>query len=592
MASRQNELKNHPSPYLAMHGNDPVHWQKWSKKVFEQAKKENKLVFLSIGYFSCHWCHVMQKESYKNPQIAAFLNRNFIAVKVDRELQPALDARLIEFVERTRGYAGWPLNVFITPEGYPLLGIVYLPPADFKELLGNISAAWADDRKGMAEMAKSAAVDLQKKDPSTGNIIDPKQVKYYQELYLKQALQMADHLQGGFGESSKFPLVPQLVLLLDLYKKNRDESLGDFLLLTLDKMASQGLYDHLRGGFFRYVVDPNWLTPHFEKMLYDNAQLARLYLDAARVFKKSAYKKVALNTLDFMLREFSIGKDGMISSLSAIDNKGVEGGFYLWSNDELKKILSSREYKLLQSHWGLYGVPSLDAGHHARIANDIPAVAKEFELPVDKVERIIGSAKKKLLAFQHSRSLPRDVKVLASWNGLALSALVSAISVNKSYETHAREIKNLILKKFWDGQSLKRAVSGGKYLGDATLEDYAYVAEGLLAWANYTGKTEDYKLVNDIIQQAWKRFYNGDGWILSEDLIPGLVVREGIIADGPMPSSSASLIRASLEISKILNDKKLFVLAKSALNRGNAILKTDNFWYATHIMAMSEALQK
>jgi uncharacterized protein YyaL (SSP411 family) len=234
-AAGENKLKNHPSPYLAMHGTDPVHWQVWDKSVFQRARQENKLVFVSIGYFACHWCHVMQRESFQNPETAKILNRDFIPVKVDRELQPALDARLIEFVERTRGYAGWPLNVFITPEGYPLLGIVYLPVKDFSELLVNMQQAWLGDMPGMKVMAESAATMWQESDRSAGPKLDAGQIEAYRSAYIKQAMQTADQLQGGFGEDNKFPLVPQMSLLLDLYKEQRDKSLG--------------MNDHLRGAF-------------------------------------------------------------------------------------------------------------------------------------------------------------------------------------------------------------------------------------------------------------------------------------------------------------------------------------------------------
>ena len=385
-AKQKNKLKDHPSPYLAMHGNDPVHWQVWDKAVFQRARQENKLLFVSIGYFACHWCHVMQRESFQNPETAKILNRDFIPIKVDRELQPALDTRLIEFVERTRGYAGWPLNVFITPEGYPLLGIVYLPTKDFSDLLVNMQQAWVEDMPGMKVMAESAAAMWQKSDRSTGPNLDARQIDVYRSAYIKQAMQTADQFQGGFGEDNKFPLVPQLTLLLQLYKEKGDQSLGEFIRLTLDKMASLGMNDHLRGGFYRYVVDPGWQIPHFEKMLYDNAQLVSLYLQAAELFDNNEYKVVASKTLDFMLRELSDQSGGMISSLSAIDNNNVEGGYYLWSDADLKQLLTPEELQLMKLHWGMQHVPTLEGGHHAQpeeIHLDDPEVGAVLLVPLD-----------------------------------------------------------------------------------------------------------------------------------------------------------------------------------------------------------------
>jgi len=589
--AEENKLKDHPSPYLAMHGHDPVHWQSWDNAVFERARKENKLVFVSIGYFACHWCHVMQRESYQNAEIAAIINQHFIPVKVDRELQPALDARLIEFVERTRGYAGWPLNVFITPEGYPLLGIVYLPPKDFTELLVNINQAWAEDAPGLKVTAEAAAAQTKKSDRSSGPDLDKRQIEAYLSSYVKLAMQQGDHLSGGFGEQSKFPLVPQMALLLELYQRDKDKVVGDFLKLTLDRMATLGMYDQLRGGFYRYVVDPGWMIPHFEKMLYDNAQLASLYLDAATAFNNNDYERVAFATLDFMLAELQTNKAAMISSLSAIDNHNIEGGYYLWSDEVLKQILNPEEYRIMRLHWGMQHAPALEAGHHPHIAMTVDALSKQLKLPDDEVRRIIRQAKNKLLEKQKSRQLPRDDKWLASWNGLALTALVKAGSRKKHYLEQAEALHDFLVTRMWDGTSLKRAIADGRYLGDATLEDYAYVSEGLLAWAKYTGKQKDLDLVRDVVQQGWKRFYDEQGWLLSEAMIAGISSREAIVADGPMPSASASLIRVSVELARRMKDQRLLLQAKSALNRGHNILKTDNFWYATHIGAMLEAVK-
>jgi len=590
MAADINRLKDHPSPYLAMHGQDPVHWQSWGKDIFERARKENKLVFVSIGYFACHWCHVMQRESYQNTDIASFINKNFIAVKVDRELQPALDARLIEFVERTRGYAGWPLNVFITPAGYPLLGIVYLPPKDFKDLLVNMHQAWAEDAAGMNVMAEAAAESMQRSDRSEGVKLNKQQIKNYQASYVSDALKNADHFQGGFGEQSKFPLFPQLAFLLELYKKDKDKSLGEFLHLTLDKMARTGMYDQLRGGFYRYVVDPDWLIPHFEKMLYDNALLAVLYQEAARIFDEPQYQVIAEQTLDFMLSELLDGSGGMISSLSAIDSNNVEGGYYLWPTEELQKNLSADEYTIMTLHWGMQHSPALEGGHHPRVAMDVEAVSREVKKTSKKVEALIASAKKKLLKRQLQRQLPRDGKLLASWNGLALYALTRAASVNKKYIQHARRLQQFLLSRLWDGKQLKRALADGHYLGDATLEDYAYVAMGLLEWARYTGQASDLDQLEAILMQAWQRFYNEQGWLLAENMIAGINSREAVVSDGPMPSASASLIRVTLEFATKTDNKAMLKLAKMAVNRGHAVLKTDNFWYATHIRAMLESV--
>ncbi|MCP4994799.1 MAG: thioredoxin domain-containing protein, partial [Gammaproteobacteria bacterium] len=296
------------------------------------------ILFISSGYFACHWCHVMQQESYQNAQIAALLNTNYIPVKVDRELQPALDAHLIDFVQRTRGSAGWPLNVFLTPEGYPLLGLTYAPQAQFQGLLEKLKTIWetrADELKLTARKASGGQSSVSRQ--TTVESIDPA------GLHLKlvtMALTMGDEMEGGFGRQNRFPMAPQWQVLLERLEQGPDEPLHELIELTLDQMANQGMRDHLAGGFFRYTVDPGWQTPHYEKMLYSQALLSRLYLQAAKVLQRDDYKTVARDTLDFTLKVFAGREGGFIASLSAVDPNNVEGGGYLWHTQALQRLLT------------------------------------------------------------------------------------------------------------------------------------------------------------------------------------------------------------------------------------------------------------
>ncbi len=293
----ENQLANHASPYLALHAGDPVKWQDWTPAVIKLARQQKKLVYLSIGYFSCHWCHVMQRESYRNPEIARFLNKHFIPVKVDRELEPALDAHLIEFAEQTQGVAGWPLNVFLTPEGYPLYAVLYMPPKEFQQVLVKLQKLWQQDSASLAKLARQA-VD-EGKGPGKP-VLNASLVKTYANKIVETSFTRRDLFHGGFGEQSKFPSVPQLDFLLARYQRQPDSKLKNFLQHTLDQMMRNGLYDHLGGGFFRYTVDPGWRMPHFEKMLYDNALMARLYLRAGTLWQRDDYLRIATETLLFM----------------------------------------------------------------------------------------------------------------------------------------------------------------------------------------------------------------------------------------------------------------------------------------------------
>jgi len=584
-----NVLKDHPSPYLAMHGNDPVHWQEWGDDVFEQARKQNKLVYVSIGYFACHWCHVMQRESYQNEKIAQFLNDNFIAVKVDRELRPALDGKLIDFVERTRGRAGWPLNVFITPQGHPLVGIVYLPPENFMELLVNIQSRWQQDADELKAMAEQASVIMTRSSLSDGPDLSKDLGQVYSAILQQDALARADDLLGGFGEQTKFPMSPQLSALLVVYENSRDEILGKFLQRTLDQMMSQGLADHLAGGFYRYTVDPAWQTPHFEKMLYNNAMLADLYRRAALVFKSDAYDRVARQTLEFMLTTFRDADSVFIASLSAVDDKGVEGGSYLWQNQQLDKLLNKQQRVIANTVWKLDHAPALDAGHHLVLKQSLVEAAKVLKMNQNQLQKNLKKIRGILLTERNKRSLPRDTKRLGAWNALALKAFANAAAQYQEprYRDAAQTVRNYLINQLWDGKRLQRAQGKRGVFGEAALEDYAYVADGMLAWLKLTGN--DRKLTAEIIEQGWKRFYTAKGWQQSEKVRVQYGAREPVIADGSLPSASATLVRTSLEYARAYKDQALETRALTALNVGFETLSSTAFWYATQIAALQYA---
>ena len=580
-----NQLRDHASPYLAMHGHDPVQWQQWNAETVARAKRENKLLFVSSGYFSCHWCHVMQRESYQNQAIAALLNTYFIPVKVDREIHAALDAKLIEFVEATQGYAGWPLNVFITPEGYPLVGLVYLPPASFKQGLEKLSAQWQQQPAALAKMAKDAAAELDQLEMAAVVSVPYGLGGDLQQRLLKEVYVIADEIEGGFGQQQKFPSVPQLQVLLDIYQEKKQPRLKTLLVLTLDKMASQGLCDQLGGGFFRYAVDPAWQVPHFEKMLYDNALLARLYLQAAEVLNNKAYEAVGRETLDFMQRELSTTRGGLAASLSAIDDKGIEGGYYLWTPTELEKILDKEELAVARTAWQLDGPPDLDHGHHLVQAMSIKELAKAVNKDDKAATVLLNSARRKMQQARLQRKLPRDDKRIAAWNGLALSAFAAGarLSGGKGYRQTGQELFKAISSILWDGKELHRAFSHKGSMGEGGLEDYAYVAAGLYDWFELSGNKAALELTRRILHKAWDKFYTPQGWRQAERMLLRYGAGDVLIADGPMPSPSAVLIKTSLAVSQKTGDQKLRELSALALSSGHVMLAEAPFWNATQI---------
>ncbi len=584
----KNVLKHHASPYLAMHGDDPVAWQEWNKATVERAKKEGKLLYVSSGYFSCHWCHVMQRESYKNAQVAKILNTYFIPVKVDREINSALDSHLIDFVERTQGRAGWPLNVFITADGYPLVGMTYVPTNNFIKILDNLKLRWKKERPVLENIAKSATAELGQEVVESSDKIAAGLGDEYIKRFLMQAQVMQDEMSGGFGAQNKFPSYPQLHVMLSAYENQPDKELRQFLELTLNKMATQGLYDQLGHGFFRYTVDPLWQIPHFEKMLYDNALLASLYTDAARIFNNQKYAQVAKDTLNFLIDVFQSREGAYIASLSALDSKGNEGGYYLWQRDQLKKILNQNELKVVELIWQLEGPVDLEGGHHLVEIMNVADAAKMLKMPKSQAQQWFDSAKKKMLAVRNKRSVPADGKLLAAWNGLALSAFSRAAKQFNEpvYKKAARDIKNYIYKKLWDGHKLARVVKQNKILAQGGLEDYAYLTQGLYQWLKLSSNQQDQLWLENIIGQAWARFYTRQGWLLSENSLLKYGTGETVIADGVLPSASAVLIDTSLKVAKHNKNKKLKSKALKALNSGQINVVNQPFWYASHIQVL------
>jgi uncharacterized protein YyaL (SSP411 family) len=501
-----NTLSGNPSPYLAMHAEDPVDWHPWGEAALARARAENKPLFISSGYFSCHWCHVMQRESYRDEAIAALLNRHFIPVKIDRELHPALDRHLIDFVRATRGQAGWPLNVFLTPEGYPFVGLTYARPEPFRALLQRVAKAWTERGAELNRIARdAAAADA----PADAELV----------------------------EAAPEPRLRALVEL------------------TLDQMASQGLRDQIGGGFFRYTVDPGWQVPHYEKMLYTQALLSRLYLQAGVLLKRPDYLEVARDTLDFTLQTMAGSDGGFIASLSAVDDAGVEGGGYLWSEEQLREALLPGELAYAGKRWRLQGALPTDGGFLP-----LQGAVSETEAVTAELEALVRG---KLLAARAPRQHPGDAKQLAAWNGLMLSALVDGARILQDirYRDAAAALAGYLAGKLWDGRELHRMRDKEGSAGEASLEDYAYVAAALHEWGGYGKSAQALELAGRIAQAAWERYFGPAGWRSSaRTLIPG-VAAETAVPDSQLPSPAAELIR----LSRLIESQSLRQRADEAL---------------------------
>jgi uncharacterized protein YyaL (SSP411 family) len=414
----------------------------------------------------------------------------------------------------------------------------------------------------------------------------------HRQDFVKALLATADLMQGGLGRTSKFPPSPQLMLVLDLYALKPDSALKEFLTVTLDAMARRGLRDHVGGGFFRYTVDPSWKTPHFEKMLYDNAQLARIYLRAGRLLDRPDYRRVAEDTARFLMREMRANEGAYIAALSAVDNRDVEGGYYLWREAELKRLLTEDERRVVQHAWRMQGPPPFDAGYLPWQGSDIANTAAALRLDGPRVEALLASAADKLHQARQQRRLPRDTKLLAGWNGLMLTTLSEMAgdgAGDPELRRAAQGVRDYLMKQLWDGKRLRRAIAGSRELGAASLEDYAYVAEGLLAWARLTGDEADYAQAQAVAQAAWKRFYGPRGWQLTDQSLMAAEPGQDVLADGPIPAPSAVLIRVTLALAAHRRDGALRRQALAALNSGHGIIGQDVISHASHIAAMVEA---
>lgn len=572
-AALDNRLARHPSPYLALHGSDPVAWQEWNADTVARAQRENKLLFVSVGYFACHWCHVMQRESFKHTQIAALLNRDFIPVKVDRELNSGLDDALQDFSARLNGVAGWPLNAFVTPEGYPAFVMLYAPPDDFGKLLKHLSGRWKADAAGIRGLARQAA-PAPAQQPVVAPMTAERSARAWSQ-FVDSALQEADTLRGGFGQVNKFPMAPQLHALLERQAQQPEPKLAEFLRMTLDAMAARGMRDHLGGGFFRYTVDPEWDTPHFEKMLYDNAHLAMLYLRAASVLRQPRYREVARSTLDFMQTELLDSSGGLYSSTSAVDDAGREGATYLWEPDELKRRLSPEAFAAAQRVWRLDAARPFDDGY-------LPA---EYRTPTAAERRLLAEAARVLRPLRLARSLPKDDKLNAGLNGLALSAFSQAIALDPAYRARADRLQHFLLTQLARDGRLMKAVARGKTLPDAELEDYAYVVQGLLDHADATGNAQSRERARQLARTAWTLFWSEKGW--KHEARPLLATLQPVpaLADGALYSPSDVLVLASLR----LQDPVLQRQARAVAAWRLPAMERDVFVFPTRLRVLTQA---
>jgi len=563
-----NRLINETSPYLLQHAHNPVDWYAWEPEALERAAREDKLILLSIGYSACHWCHVMEHESFENEAIAQFMNRNFVNIKVDREERPDLDQIYMTAVQIMTGSGGWPMTVFLLPTGEPIFGGTYFPPDDrygrpgFRRVLETIAEAYRTRRAEIVENAKGFREHLSRQtfQKKEGERIDASLL----DVAYRAMASRFDPREGGFGGAPKFPPSMSIDFLLRYHHRTGDGHALHMATLTLDRMAHGGMYDQVGGGFHRYSTDDHWLVPHFEKMLYDNALLARVYVDAYRTTGDQLYKRIAEETLDFIAREMR-DSNGAFYSTQDADSEGVEGKFYVWSNDEFRRVVGEdatlADYFDVTAHGNWEETNILHVKHP----------------PDQQTQTKVDAAKEKLYAAREKRVKPgRDEKVLTDWNGLMLRAFAEAASHlgRRDYQVIAEANANFILNTLWDGSHLLHTYKDGRARFNGYLDDYANLADGLFALYELTF---DFKWLDSAVRisdRMIEQFWDEDGgfYFTGKDH-ESLLTRTKDFFDNATPSGNSVAADVLLKLSAVLDRQDYREKAESIFLTSAGLLK-------------------
>jgi uncharacterized protein YyaL (SSP411 family) len=548
---RPNRLAGEKSPYLLQHAYNPVDWYPWGEEAFRKAREENKPIFLSIGYSSCHWCHVMERESFNDKQIAQLLNTFFVPVKVDREERPDVDEVYMKAVMVMTGHGGWPLTVILTPDLKPFFGGTYFPPRrrggirGLDEILKAVAEIWRKDPEGVrnaAEQTVSILKSLYTPAPTDGEVGYSAVTLAYDTLVTSY-----DELHGGFGTAPKFPMPTYIEFLHTYYVLEGERAALKMAVHTLEKMAMGGLRDQVGGGFFRYSTDRVWLVPHFEKMLYDNALLSRVYLQAYLLTDNEFFKDVAVSTLDWMLREIYHPGGGFYSAVDADSPEG-EGAFYVWRKKEVYEALGGELAELACKAYGITDAGNFEHGRSIpTMAKTVEALAAETGLEPATVKSRLEEARRRLYEVRSKRPAPAvDDKIITGWNGLAISALCQAYQVvgDPGYLVAAEETTHMLLS----GGGLRRYFRDGWH-GEAFLDDYAYLVNGLLDIFQTTFKPLYLEKAVELAEEMIELFWDGvaGGFFYSRGDVAGISrIKEAY--DGVTPSGNSSAAWALLRL--------------------------------------------
>ena len=553
-----NNLINETSPYLLQHAYNPVDWNPWNKQYLEKAKKENKLVIISIGYSSCHWCHVMEKESFEDSLVASIMNEKYISIKVDREERPDVDQVYMNAVQLMTGSGGWPLNVVTLPDGRPIWGGTYFPKDQWINALTQISDLYNKEPERFINYADTLEKGIKSLDIITTN--DNQELSSIDiDKHIGSLVNKIDKKNGGFSGAPKFMMPNNIHFLLRSAYQNNDKETLKLVNLTLEKMAYGGVYDQIGGGFSRYSTDEKWHIPHFEKMLYDNAQLISLYSDAYLITNNELYKNVVYETINFVLKELTNSNGGFYSSIDAdsksLDGKENEGAYYVWKEDELKKLLKD-EFIVFSDYYNINKYGYWEDDNYVLIKNKSDAAfAKAHNLSKEEVSKKIDAWRKILIKARDKRSRPNiDDKILTSWNGLMIDAFIDAYRVfkDKDFLDVASSSAEFILKnmKKSDG-GLYHSHKDGKSKINGYLEDYATTIQAFLNLYENTLDEKWLNTSNDLIKYTYKNFFNAETnmFYFTSTLDDKLISRTVEFRDNVIPSSNSIMANNLFKLS-------------------------------------------
>ena len=576
-----NKLIDETSPYLLQHAHNPVDWYPWGDEAFEKARAEDKPVLVSIGYSACHWCHVMEHESFEDEATARVMNEHFVNIKVDMEERPDVDQIYMTFVQLTTGRGGWPMNVFITPDKLPFFGGTYFPPEQrygmpsWQQILMSIAEAWRERRDELMHSANEILGELRRVGITefSSAALDTDQL----DMAFQSFVRSFDKTNGGFGGAPKFPPSMSLEFLLRYWKRTGNTEALDMAVFTARKMAEGGIYDQIGGGFHRYAVDAIWLVPHFEKMLYDNAQLIEIYVHLYQITEDELFKNVAIETLEYVRREMLDPSGGFYSSQDA-DSEGVEGKFFVWTPEEIVEILGTDHAQIFNFYYDVSEEGNFEEKNILHVSYTHEAAARALKIDASELISILETGRNKIFAAREKRIKPfRDEKVLTAWNGLMLAAVAKAAAVfgDKDYLDIAKRNADFLLENLQRDGRLLRTWKDGRAKLNAYLEDYSNLADGLIELYQASGNlrylAEARRLAELMITEFWDE--ETGGFFFTSGDHEELIVRNKDFYDNATPSGNSAAADVLLRLAKFYGDEKYERFASATLRLAAAQIR-------------------